>query len=771
MMRREVAVFASESAELSPWWRRSVVITAVLCFAVLGWMARRTYLDAPPIPRLAVDPAGRTVFTGDEIRAGQSVFLQHGLMENGSILGHGAYLGPDFTAQYLHNLVGDMRNVEVGPPAVQAAGLGAPRRVPLEYGLIRRLKENRYDAASGTLRLTADEAASFQHQLNYWANYFIRPRNDGGLPARYITDPRQIRQLTAFFAWTAWVAVTDRPSKNYSYTNNFPYDPAAGNTPTSAAVLWSALSLVVLLTGLAAVLFAFGRFDFLGWHGRSDHVHPQILGIATTPSQRATLKYFLLVALMFFAQALAGGLTEHYRADPSSFYGFDLSRLLPSQILRTWHLQLAILWIATAYVAGGLFLAPALGKHEPRAQNLLTDLLFWALLLVIAGSLLGEWLGMRGMLGKLWPWFGDQGWEYLDLGRAWQVLLAAGLVLWVVLLYRAVRPALRLPAQREMATLFMCAAAAIPVFYLPAFFFNVSTNFTVVDLWRFWIIHLWVENFLELFVTVAVALIFYELRIVSRITAARTVYLDALLYLGGGIIGTGHHWYFTGQSEVTMALGASFSALEVVPLTLLTLDAWDFIRLTSGHCAICGSEIRVPHEWTFYFLMAVGFWNFVGAGIFGFLINLPIVSYFEVGTMLTPNHGHAAMMGVFGMLAVALMVFAFRQVMPDRAWPRIEKYVRVSFWGLNVGLALMVLLALFPGGVYQLHDSIRHGYWHARSVAFQLSGPMHWIEWLRLPADATFILLGAGPLVIAAFVTCCGAAKPVPESADPGSAV
>ena len=323
------------------------------------------------------------------------------------------------------------------------------------------------------------------------------------------------------------------------------------------------------------------------------------------------------------------------------------------------------------------------------------------------------------------------------------------------MLYRAAKPALRDPSRGEIASIFIYSATAIPVFYLPFFFYNVNTNFAVVDLWRFWIIHLWVENFLELFVTAVVALIFSELDLVSGATATRVVYLDALLYLASGIIGTGHHWYFTGQSELTMALGATFSAMEVVPLTLLTLDAWDFINLTSGQCGICGKEIAVPYKWTFYFLMAVGFWNFV-AGIFGFLINLPIVSYFEVGTMLTPNHVHAAMMGVFGMLAVALMVFAFHYMTPDEDWPGIEKYVQLSFWGLNLGLALMVLLTLFPGGVYQLYDAIQHGYWHARSVSFQLSGPMHLIEWLRLPADATFILVGVVPLVIAAFKTYLG---------------
>jgi nitric oxide reductase subunit B len=341
----------------------------------------------------------------------------------------------------------------------------------------------------------------------------------------------------------------------------------------------------------------------------------------------------------------------------------------------------------------------------------------------------------------------------LDLGRLWQILLAVGLVFWVYLLFRGIAPARKNSEQREIASLFLYAAIAIPLFYLPAMFFSSTTHFSIVDTWRFWIIHLWVEGFFELFVTVMVAIIFYKLGMVSHTTATRVVYLDAILYLGSGIVGTGHHWYWTGQSSITMAFAAMFSAMEVVPLTLLTLDAWDFIKLTKGTCDICGKKIAIPHKWTFYFLISVGVWNFIGAGIFGFLINLPIVSYFEVGTLLTPNHGHAAMMGVFGMLGVALMVFVFRQVSSDFEWKQIEKYIRISFWGLNIGLALMVVTNLFPGGVMQLTDVLNNGYWHARSLEYLHKGIMHTIEWLRLPGDVVFIGLGVVPLVIASRMT------------------
>ncbi|HYA93205.1 MAG TPA: nitric-oxide reductase large subunit [Thermodesulfobacteriota bacterium] len=738
------------SEKLSPWWRRSVIIVLVIGFSVLIWMAIRAHHDAPPIPENVVGPNGETVFVRNEIVTGQEVFLKYGLMENGTIWGHGAYLGPDFSAEYLHTLAEDVgTHLSIQQYHRSLAELTSAERAAVSAEVEQLLKQNRYNPQTKTLTFTPAEVMSYTNQKRKWTAYFAQPLLNRGLLINHIKDPKEISQLTAFFAWTAWASVTNRPGKTFSYTNNFPYDPAAGNTPPGDAILWSALSLITLLAGIAVVLFSFGKFNFLGWKGGGDHIHPRMTPGMASESQKATIKYFVIVALLFLAQVLVGGATAHYRADPGSFYGIDLSSFFPGNIFRTWHLQLAIFWIATGYIAGGLFLAASLGGSEPKGQTHWINLLFVALVIVALGSLLGEMFGVYQLLGKLWFWFGHQGWEYLDLGRAWQVLLAIGLILWLVLVFRGIGPARKNPEDREISTLFLLAALAIPLFYLPAMFFTGKTHYTVVDNWRFWIIHLWVEGFFELFVTTMVAVLFYKLGMVTRMTATRVIYLDAILFLGGGIIGTAHHWYWTGQSNVTMAFAATFSAMEVVPLTLLTLDAWDFIKLSRGKCDICGEEISIPHKWTFYFMMAVGFWNFVGAGIFGFLINLPIVSYFEVGTVLTPNHGHAAMMGVFGLLGVAFMVFAMRRVLEDDQWAKVQKFVALSFWGLNIGLALMVILNLFPQGVRQLWDVLTNGYWHARGPEFLNQKMSTTLEWLRMPADLIFIVFGVIPLLTA----------------------
>jgi len=728
---------------LSPWWGRAVGVVMLIGFSALIMLSLKAYDNAPPIPAKAVTADGGVVFTADDVSSGQAVFLKYGLMNNGTIWGHGGMLGPDFSAQTLHNLALFFAE-QIAQNTFKApySSLTDRQKGTVDGEVAVAFKANRYEPANGTLTLPPGSKQAFDTEAAYWTDYFKDPAKNGGLTKRAVSDPKELRQLTAFFVWTAWASAVQRPGTTHSYTNNFPYDPLVGNHPTGATVLWSAISLLFLLGGIGIVLLAFGKFDYLGWHGgHAEKAQPAAHATTVTLAQAATLKFMLVAALLFLAQALIGGAVAHYRAEPGDFYGFDLSAWLPSNLLRGWHLQLAIFWIATSYVAGALFVASSLGGGDPKGQHTLAHVLFGALVVVVVGSLLGQWAGIRNLLGDLWFWIGNQGWEYLEIGRFWQILLTAGLLFWFWLVFRAVRPARADPDLKPFVTFFLIAAFAIPFFYLPAFFFGDRTHFSIVDVWRFWLIHLWVEGFFEFFITVVVAVIFYQLGIVRRITSLRVIYLDAILYFGGGLIGTAHHWYFTGQTPLAMALGATISALEVVPLTLLTLDAWDFYRVTQPE----GGQAH-RHRWTFFFLMAVGFWNFVGAGVFGFLINMPIASYYEVGTTLTVNHGHAAFVGVFGMLGVGLMAYVAREITADALWPRVEKCLKVSFWGLNIGLAMMVVLSLLPNGLLQVWDVINNGYWHARSVAYTGSSVPKLLEWMRTPGDLVFIFAGALPL-------------------------
>lgn len=756
-MQENDRIGSMDDAPLSRWWLRALIGVFVFGGAVLIAITVLGYRHAPPIPGKVVSSDGTTLFTRADVQAGQAVFLRYGLMNNGSIWGHGAYLGIDYSAQALHQMGVDagaaLAQQQFGKPFEQ---LDAQQKSAVQGQVAALLKQNRFDAATDTLSFTPAETQAWRGQQAYWREYFRDSSNNGGLKPDWISDPKELAQFTDFVTWAAWASVANRPGATSSYTMNFPYDPSVGNLPAPQATFWSALSLVVFLVGVGAALLASGRFDYLGWIS-AGKVEPRIVPGQATAGQRALVKFFVIVAAVWLFQTLVGGATAHFRIEPGGFYGIPLERIFPSNLMRTWHLQSAIMWIATAYVAAALFLGSTLRQKVPAALGLWAHLLFAAFLLVIVGSLLGEWAGMSGLMGAWWFWLGNQGWEYLELGRAWQYILVIGLFVWFAVLWWLARPqGIAQQEARPIVRMFMLAALSIPVFYVPALFYGAETNFTVVDTWRFWIIHLWVEGFFEFFATTVVAVVFYQLGLTKVNTALRVIYLDAILFFLGGLIGTGHHWYFNGHSSFNMAASALFSVLEVVPLTLLTLDAWGFMKTAQVPEGAAGATVARQHKWTIYFLMAVGFWNFLGAGVFGFLVNLPIVSYFETGTQLTPNHGHASLMGVFGMLAIALMVFVLRQTATDRDWPGIEKWIRITFWGANIGLFMMVFMSLFPSGLRQVWDVMQNGYWHARSEAFMHETPALVIEWLRFPGDVVFIVFGSIPLTIAAIKAWLG---------------
>jgi len=503
-------------------------------------------------------------------------------------------------------------------------------------------------------------------------------------------------------------------------------------------------------------MFLFGRFNLLGWHRGEDEQPGRLIQfrppeqVPLTPAQRATAWYFLVVAGLFLFQGLLGGANAHYHVEPGGFYGYNIASIFPYNLTRMWHVQLALFFVSASFLAMGIFIAPMIAGREPKHQAKLTITLFAALVVVVIGSLAGEAMSIKNhiKLSGPWWWVGSQGWEYLDLGRLWQILLVIGMAIWLVILVRGVWPAVRGEHPGNMPWLFLYSALSIPLFYAAGLAFGKRAAFAEVDFWRFWVVHLWVEDFLELFTTIMVAYIFVLLGVVRQQTATRVIYLDIILYSVGGVIGTMHHLYFSGAPAVHMALGAFFSAMEVIPLVLLSYEAWRFMRLGGGETnqsALGVSPRAFPHKWAVMFLIAVGFWNFLGAGVFGFLINLPIVSYWEIGTQFTANHGHGALMGVYGMLAIGFFMFVARYfIPPDR---RSERAMAISFWSLNVGLAWMLSVNLVPMGIVQLFDSFQNGYWHAREIEFFLRKDVRIIEWLRLPGDVLFIVGGIIPVV------------------------
>jgi nitric oxide reductase subunit B len=705
----------------------------VLSFLVLGWAGVRIYQQAPPVPSEVRTADGRVVMMRADIEAGQNVWQSMGGMEVGSVWGHGSYVAPDWTADWLHReavLVLDEWARAAG--ARTYAALPAEEQARLQRRLQDDMRRNTYDAGTGTVTIDPARARAFEANAAHYADVFAHGRPEYAIPAGALEDAGKQRQLAAFFFWTSWAASTQRPDAEVTYTSNWPHEPLVGNVPSGEAVVWTGVSIILLLAGIGAMVWHYAMRREPGPEGPIPTGDP-LLGYQATPSQRATVKYFWTVAALFLLQILLGVVVAHYGVEGSGFYGIPLAEYLPYSVARTWHLQIGIFWIATAWLAAGLYIGPAVSGAEPRFQRLGVNVLFGALLVVVLGSLAGEWLSVKQHLssGALWFYFGHSGYEYIDLGRAFQIALLVGLFLWLFLMGRAILPALRRnDEQRTILVLFFIASLAIAGFYGAALGYGRHTNLAIAEYWRWWVVHLWVEGFFEVFATVVIAFLFARLKLVSLRTAGEASVLSSTIFLSGGIIGTLHHLYFSGTPTFVLALGAVFSALEVVPLLFVGHEAWHNIQLSRAR-----AWVR-KYRWPIYFFVSVAFWNMVGAGLFGFMINPPIALYYMQGLNTTPVHGHAALFGVYGMLGIGLMLFSLRALRPAETWR--EKPLALAFWAINLGLFAMVTISLLPVGLMQTWASVNEGYWYARSAEFMQTSVMQTLRWLRVIGDTIF---------------------------------
>ena len=727
-------------------WKHGLLLTLLFGFTTMIVGGVMMFRSRAPIPVTVTGASGQVLFNAEDVQRGQELFRKRGLMNYGTVLGHGAYLGPDYTAEALHKITEAMRLDRA--PDFDTLGVGARAAVDAEIAV--ELKKNAYNEAQGTLQFTRGQEQGWNAVVAYYGKKFgegseaeslpkgaLLPASEGG------DNPAQAqiaaKQIAAFITWTAWLSVTKRPEANHSYTNNWPYDKAAGNTVTGGAMMWSAVSVAGLLMFLSLILYFQHRYSLTAVDVENPQLKFNLAMMPLTPSQKATAKYFVVAGLLFLVQTLLGGKMAHDYAD-GTFYGFNLSQYLPFNVARTWHLQLAIFWIATAWLGMGIFIAPLVSGKEPKGQRALVNVLFGALVLVVVGSLVGEWLSVKGMLGNAWWWLGTQGWEYMELGRLWMYLLIAGMGIWLFIVYRGLRGALKAETDRGGLThLLLYSAAAIPIFYCFALFVNKGSHITMADYWRWWLIHLWVEGMFEVFAVVVIGFLMVRLGLLTAQSTLRATYFQLIILLGSGIIGTGHHYYWIGAPEAWMALGSIFSALEVVPLSLLMVEAYGQYKVikAGGH--------EFPYKAAFWFLVATAFWNLFGAGVLGFFINLPFVSYFQHGSFLTAAHGHGALMGVYGMLAIALALFSLRNIVDPKYWK--EKWIMTGFWGLNAGLMGMILITLLPVGIMQAMESFNNGFWSARSFEFYRRPVVHELLWLRMIPDTVFILGGVVPVV------------------------
>ena len=713
-----------------------LAVICVLSFAILAWVGTEIYQTAPPIPNKVVSTDGKILFEEGQVQRGQEAWLSAGGQQLGTVWGHGSYVAPDWSADWLHREAEALRSIwakkEFGKTVEQ---LSVGQQSELNGRLKVEMRRNTYDAATGVVTLSPERAAAVAEVTRHYVSLFgsdpslDKLREQYAMNAGLLPDQADLNAFPAFVFWSAWAAATDRPGvAGVSYTSNWPHEPLVDNTPTAGTGIWSIASVILMLGAIAGMIF---------YHSvrkeEADPVAPKtdpLFDLKPTPSMKATRKYFYVVIGLILAQISMGVITAHYSVEGHSFFGFPLADILPYSISRTIHTQFAVLWIATAWLATGLYIAPAISGVEPKFQKLGVDVLFYALLFIVVGSTAFGWVGSIKHLGNDFSfWIGNQGLAYTTMGRVWQILLFVGLLFWVLLLGRGLWPALKKPSEsRALIAMVFLSAMCIGAFYSTSLAWGQHTHYSMIEYWRWWLVHLWVEGFFEVFATAVIALLFTRLGLIKASTANSAIVLETIVFLFGGILGTLHHLYFTGTPTYVIAIGSMFSALEVVPLAMIGVEAYR---------SLAAPWVQT-YKWSILCFIAVGFWNTVGAGLLGFSVNTPIALYYMQGLNMTAAHGHAALFGVYGMLGIGLMLFCLRGLSDRAAWS--DQLLKPMFWLLNIGLAMMVFISLVPAGIYQAWASITEGIWFARSPEIVHSHLMETLVWMRVPGDIVFAI-------------------------------
>lgn len=731
-----------------------LAISSIVMFSVLLLVGKEIYHVAPPIPESVRTTTGQVVFSKEDIQRGQNVWQSTGGMQQGSIWGHGSYVAPDWSADWLQREATALLGIISNKMPLTALSPDIAEQTHLAE-LRKEMRTNTYNDSDQSITVSEQRATAMASVAAHYGRLFqgdgeaaLKLRQDYAMPLNALLTPDETHALSAFFFWTSWSASTQRPGEDFTYTSNWPHEPLIGNTPTASTLLWSIVSFVLLLAGIGAIVWYYAK-QYDVWR---DDIEPEegvakqdfIFKATITPSMRATAKYFWLIAALFSAQVLLGILTAHYAVEGQGLYGLPLVDYLPYSVSRTWHTQLAVYWIATAWLATGLYIAPLLAGKDPKFQVFGVNFLFISLLLIVVGSFIGEWAAVHRFFDDLQLnfWFGHQGYEYVDLGRFWQIYLLVGLLLWVALVLRALYPVLTEKtdklsmfspnSRKHLVLLLAIAAICIGLLYGAGLMWGQNTHISVMNYWRWWIVHLWVEGVFEIFATTLLSVLFIHMGLLRVRTAIVMILFATIIFLMGGVLGTFHHLYFSGTPTSVIAIGATFSALEIVPLVVIGFEVYNHSKIEQQ------AEWEKNYHWPFMFFSAVMFWNLVGAGIFGFLINPPIALYYMQGMNLTANHAHTSLFGVYGMLALGLVLYCMRGLTNLDNWN--NKLIKISFWSLNFGVGMMAFMSLLPQGILQTIASVNHSYAYARSAEFIHSPIMEALVWMRVPGDLVFSL-------------------------------
>lgn len=705
---------------------------AIFMVAALIIFTANLAKEVPPIPAQVVAADGQVLYTYDDVVAGKGMFQQFDLMDYGTMLGMGAYLGPDFSTEFLHRRAAYLADMF----SRQEYGTGYAQLDAERAALIKeRVKADVKTTPTlnkDTVVYSSASTAAYRANVDYLVSFLVDGDKAHAWPGGVIRAD-EARLIAVFVDWAQLVASTTRPGTDRTWSNNWPPEPLLDQDTGWNSHFWSLWELLVLWVGTILVLVV--AYEKLLKPAADDEPASALVIDKLYPSQRKLLKYVPIVGLFMLLQMILGGYLAHIYTDPGK--NFILSQeILPFNVMRALHVNLAIIWVAIGWLVGGMLIAP-MAAEEDLKFPWLVDVLWVALLVVGGGGLVGIYMGATGQMREVWFWLGNEGRELLNLGRVWDIGLVAGLVMWFLMVFSVIRKA---KTNNVLVGTIIWSAFGIATLYMAGMMplNKIMPNYTVDDYYRWWVVHLWVELTFELFAAGVLAFLTVALGLVPRKAAERVMLFELCLVAASGTLGVGHHYWWQGLDEYWIAVGGIFSALEPLPLALLMIEAFKQQK------EIKQSGKPFPFAVPFMFLAGSAALNWYGAGFLGMVINLPAINYYAHGTYLIMPHGHVALLGAFGYISIAFMYLTARVNAAANGYAWDERPSKVGFWLLTAGVVLFSIPTLVIG-FEQARIAHDLGYWAARQR--EAIEPLKGWLWSRTVPDGLMIL-GAATIFV-----------------------